>query len=88
MRFSFIVICALLSVGCVATEDKNLISTAAAVGQGNLREWDTLTPAQQKEAQTNMVAAVCVLDHDINGTALPKQFEGVAGVTTAAPGGQ
>ena len=83
MRYSLLITCALL-VGCVAAEDKNLIATGAAVGQGNLREWDKLTPAQQKEAQFNLVGAMCVLDHDINGTALPAQFAGVAGVTTGS----
>jgi len=83
MRYGFVVFCALL-VGCVAAEDKNLIATGAAVGQGNLREWDTLTAVQQKEAQTNLVGALCVLDHNINGTPLPAQFAAVAPVESAA----
>jgi hypothetical protein len=60
-----------LAAGCVSAEDKTLVSTAAAAGQGNLREWDTLSDAKKKEAHTNLVAGVCILDHDLNSKALP-----------------
>jgi hypothetical protein len=83
MRYGFIVICALLG-GCVAAEDKNLISTGAAVGQGNLREWDTLSPKQQYEAHENLVGAMCVLDYDINDKPLPSRFVETAPVTSEA----
>jgi outer membrane murein-binding lipoprotein Lpp len=83
MVFSAALVGGLVLGGCVAAEDRNLISTAAAVGHGNLREWDTLTDAQKREAQFNMVAAMHVLDHNINGKDMPAEY---APVTSATAG--
>jgi hypothetical protein len=68
-----------LASGCVSAEDKKLVSTGAAVGQGNLNEWEKLTPAKQKEAQTNLVAAFCILDHSVNERALPAWVASLVG---------
>lgn len=70
----FIMCVVILVAGCVAAEDRTLISTMAAVGHGNLREWDSLTAAQKKEAQFNLVQAAHVLDHNINGKAMPAEY--------------
>jgi Tfp pilus assembly protein PilP len=72
MRRLVLVLC-LLSPACVAREDRDLISTMSAVGAGNLREWDSLTPEQQREAHENLVAASAVLDHNVNDRDEPKQ---------------
>jgi hypothetical protein len=39
----------------------------SAVGQGNLREWKTLTDEQRLEAHQVMVNAAVVLDRNVNG---------------------
>jgi hypothetical protein len=83
LALAFVLACVLVAPGCVAAEDRDLISTMAAVGHGNLREWDTLTPEQRKEAHFNMVSAAHVLDLNINGRALPPEY---APVTSAAEG--
>jgi hypothetical protein len=70
--------------GCVAAEDKKLISVGAAVGQGNLNEWEKLAPAKQKEAHMNLVASYYILDHSINGRELPAWVTSLIG--TAKPG--
>jgi hypothetical protein len=57
----------LLGSGCVSAEDKQLIQTMSAVGQGNLREWKTLTDEQRLEAHQVMVNAAVVLDRNVNG---------------------
>jgi hypothetical protein len=72
--FALVLSLMLVLSGCIAKEDRDLISTAAAVGHGNLREWDELSPAQQKESQFNLVAAFHVLDHNINDRALPAEY--------------
>jgi hypothetical protein len=59
---------------CPTKEDKTLVSTMSAVGQNNLKKWATLSDAQKLEAQKNMVGAACVLDHNLNGAALPSEF--------------
>lgn len=73
-----------LTSGCISAEDKKLIATGAAVGQGNLNEWKTLAPAKQEEAHRNLVASYCVLDHSINGRDLPAWVASLVG--TSKPG--
>jgi len=72
--------------GCtsVTTEDRNLISTGSSVGQNNLKKWDTLTDAQKREAQFNTVAAMVVLDHNVNEKAVPPEFQAFIDALEAA----
>lgn len=73
MRRLLIVLC-LVAPACVAREDRNLISVMAAAGAGNLREWDTLTDEERREAHFNLVQAAHVLDHNVNDADMPAEF--------------
>lgn len=78
---------ALALSGCaaLAPEDAELLRKWSDAGQNALRQWDALTPAQQRRAMFNGTAAAAVLDNHANGTPLPVMFADVAGVASAAP---
>jgi uncharacterized protein YceK len=63
--------------GCrtITTEDAALISTAAAVGHGNLSEWEQLDPEQRKVAHFNLVKALHQLDFTINKREMPDKYK-------------
>jgi hypothetical protein len=78
--FLVVAIVSLGVAGCaVSQEDKTLIDTSASVGQGNLREWAKLTDAQRLEAQTNLTAAMCVLNKNLNKKELPAWVASLTG---------
>lgn len=67
---------AILLAGCApARETKDLISTGAAVVDGDLREWDSLTDEQKKRAHWKVGRALHVVDADVNGVELAPQWQ-------------
>lgn len=81
--------------GCVAAEDKALISTGSAVADGDIANWDKLSDLQKKTACWKLDRGFHVLDHSINGVELPSQFAQkdppwatTAPVTTPTGGGK
>ena len=74
-RLLFMMLFAFAFVGCVSVEDKELIAENSAIGQGNLREWDTLTEDEKKTAQWHLTRGYAILDLTINGRSLPPEFQ-------------
>jgi hypothetical protein len=64
-----------LASGCVSAANKNLVATGAAVGDGDIANWDKLTDLQKKTACWKLTRAMHVLDYSFNGTALDPQWQ-------------
>lgn len=61
--------------GCSPSrETKDLVSTAAAVADGNLREWRSLTDEQKIVAHRKLTRALHVIDADVNGVELGPEW--------------
>jgi hypothetical protein len=86
----------LTAVGCVSAADKTLVATAAAVGDGDLANWDKLTDLQKKTACWKLTRAHHVLDFSLNDAELLPQWQtnvppwgiAIAPVATAKCGGK
>jgi hypothetical protein len=61
--------------GCVSAEDKALISTGSAVGDGDIANWDKLSDVQKKTAHWKLTRGYHVLDHGINGVGVSPEFQ-------------
>jgi len=71
----------LLAPGCrtITQESATLISTGAAVGQGDLHDWADMTPEQRYTAHWKLTRAFYTLDFTVNSNPMPIHFVGEAG---------
>lgn len=60
--------------GCVASEDRDLLTTAAGVAGGTIGDWGSLTDEQRLRSCYKLTRALYVLDANLNGHAIPPVF--------------
>jgi hypothetical protein len=67
--------------GCrtITQESADLISTAAAVGQGDLNGWVEMSDQERYTAHWKLTRACHILDFSVNDHKLPAHFEGKDG---------
>lgn len=69
-----VVLFAVLVGGCTAAEDRQLVTKAAGVAMGDVREWAELSDVQRLRAHYKLARALLVLDQSLNDHEIPAEY--------------